>query len=288
MSDTLEKRKIFKNSSKKILKIFVSVIFVLFIISLIILIFLWYRPKVFLKQNLETNYTEQDKNLDADYSIFQDKLENLKKEFQIKESILEEKIENFEKITYKLQEKINNLEKNIINIENINPTNNEINLQIVILLYKIQDIVYKGGDFSKYLDYLLNLTKNRELISDCVLKLEKYKNQKSQKDIKIAFSREYLNILSLKGEKNRIKAFLDDNIKIRKVSDLEKDVDATSLNISNIEDSIEKFDYQEAINLITKNDYSQYFVDTLNILNEKNDAIFIINQALDFLYMIEK
>ncbi len=275
----------FKVIFKKIFKFFkyiISIILFTLIIFIIFKIKNEYSVQQNLEENLETNIIKQDENTIS----IQDTLDDFKENIEFKEELLKNKIESLENIVKVLEEKINSLQNNILDFENNSPTNNEKNLQIIILLYKIQDIVYKGGDFSKYFEYLVNISKNRELIFENVLKIEKYRNQKIQKDLKNTFFNEYLNLLSLKNNKNKIKTFLDSNVKIRKISNFDENVDKISIDISNIEKNIETFNYKDAISIIVDNNYSQYFKDTLEILSEKNEVILIINKIFDFIYGI--
>ncbi len=275
----------FKNIFKKIFKYVKYIIFITFCILIVCIIYK-IKNKYLLQQNieeiLEENVIDQEKNVE----LIKDTLDNFEEKVKLKEEFFAGKIENFENLILDLQEKVNTLQNNISNLENINPANNEKNLQIVILLYKIQDVVCRGGDFSKYFEYLINVTNNKKFILENILKLEKYKNQKTQRYLKDTFYEEYLVLLSSKDNKNKLKTFFDDNIKIRKISNFDKNSDKINIDISNIEESINIFSYEKAIKIIIDNNYSQYFSNTLGILNEKNEAIIIINKILDFIYKI--
>lgn len=240
---------------------------------------------------IENNSITEKNNLnveDKNYNDFDgDFYENISDNSSdlIKYEILKSKIEKLENNILELQEIVAILQKNILEIENTNPANNEKNLQIVILLHKIENIILIGGDFTSYFEYLKVLTRNKNFIFENVLKLERYRIQKSQQELKKVFFKEYEKALAEKNDsENKLKILLNDNIKVRKIGNFKEDIDNIDLNIRNIENSIEKFDYNRAIDIILNNNYEDKFSNTLNILYEKGNALSSVNEILDFIY----
>lgn len=237
----------------------------------------------------ENNYKNEDNTdyIDDYENISHNNISNSLDDYLMKQEALNNKLIVLENNILELQNTIENLQKNILELENNNPINNEKNLQIVILLHKIENIVHIGGDFSDYFEYLKNLTKNKNLILENVLKLERYKKQKSQQELKNIFFKEYENILAKRNNnENKLRIFLSDNIKIRKVGNFKENTDSLDINLYNIENNIEKFSYTEAIDIILNYGYENDFSNTLNILYEKSNALLSIKEILNFIYNI--
>jgi hypothetical protein len=198
--------------------------------------------------------------------------------------ILANRVKQLENTVSLMRSNIGVLESEIIKLQNQNPINNEKNIQIVILLNKILNTVYKGGDFSENIRYIKELSKSRTDIFEKVVKLEKFKVQQNQKDLRTVFVSEYKNISKIdENEKNKIKKFIDDNIKIRKIDKIEEN--SNDNIIFDIENSINNFKYEEAIKIINDNNYSGNFTKTLEILIQKYETIVIIDDIINFIFI---
>lgn len=268
-----------KTKLKKIIKISVILILLLFVI------FMARKAKSVYFNRKTINVEENNGNTIEKNELLEQKINDLVVKLDMKDNFIKNRIENLENNFLALQNDVSNIQKNIIELENRDPASSEKNIQLVVLLYKIKNVVFLGGDFSEYFNHLKILAKNKDAIFENVLKLEKYKLQKTQAELKKVFFGEYVRIISNNDENNnRITEFFKENIKIRKIANFDKSVDNTSLNIVDIENSIDKFDYKAAIELILQNKYENNFPNTLGILNEKSDVLKIVEEILDFVY----
>jgi hypothetical protein len=214
-----------------------------------------------------------------------EKIEKAKKTVDTDGIILLNKIKQLENNIVLIRSNISVLESELVKLQNQDPVNNEKNVQIIILLNKVLNTIYRGGDFSDNIKYLKELSKNRYSIFENIVKLELFKIQQNQKELKSVFMNEYKNMSEVSNdEKNKIKQFFGDNIKIRKIGKIEEE-DSKDNIILAIENSINDFEYEKAIEIIKNNNYSIFFSETLKILTYKNEAITIINNTMELIFI---
>lgn len=263
-----------KNSKLKLIFKFVFIACVLFVIIFLI--------KNFNSKNtINTNKATIDQNTNVQTDL---------KEKNIEIELLKNQINQLENKIKIIVLDVDGLKTDIMKLENQNPANNEKNLQIVLFLNKIENIVYKGGDFSENLRFLMELAKSRNDILENVLKLKNFSKQKTQKELNTVFFNEYKNILNNNDKNNAenytLKRFLNENIRVRKVNNFdEKEINSIDNIISQIENEINLFNYQEAIDIVQRNNYFNSFEETLKILNDKNNVIKLVNKIFDFIYL---
>ncbi|MBO4956778.1 MAG: hypothetical protein J6C50_02995 [Rickettsiales bacterium] len=197
----------------------------------------------------------------------QDNKDILIKSIQEKNAILQDNIVLLNNKIEAINAEIEYLKEYISKIENQNPIYNEKNLQVMVLLNKIQQLYYTNKNFDKELDYLKSLLINKNHLIETVLKLENYKvSTNDLKLITIVFKEEYkTNLLSKNKNNNIFKSIINENIKIRKLNN-EGGQGANNILINDMEDAINAGNYNLVVELILQNNYQNtVFKKTYNI-----------------------
>lgn len=186
----------------------------------------------------------------------QDNKDILIKSIQEKNAILQDNIVLLNNKIEAISTEIEYLKEYISKIENQNPIYNEKNLQVMVLLNKIQQLYYTNKNFDKELDYLKSLLINKNHLIETVLKLENYKvSTNDLKLITIVFKEEYkTNLLSKNKNNNIFKSIINENIKIRKLNN-EGGQGANNILINDMEDAINAGNYNLVVELILQNNY---------------------------------
>lgn len=186
----------------------------------------------------------------------QDSKDILIKSIQEKNAILRDNIVLLNNKIEAISAEIEYLKEYISKIENQNPIYNEKNLQVMVLLNKIQQLYYTNKNFDKELDYLKSLLINKNHLIETVLKLENYKvSTNDLKLITIVFKEEYkTNLLSKNKNNNIFKSIINENIKIRKLNN-EGGQGANNILINDMEDAINAGNYNLVVELILQNNY---------------------------------
>lgn len=186
----------------------------------------------------------------------QDNKDILIKSIQEKNAILQDNIVLLNNKIEAISAEIEYLKEYISKIENQNPIYNEKNLQVMVLLNKIQQLYYTNKNFDKELDYLKSLLINKNHLIETVLKLENYKvSTNDLKLITIVFKEEYkTNLLSKNKNNNIFKSIINENIKIRKLNN-EGGQGANNILINDMEDAINAGNYNLVVELILQNNY---------------------------------
>lgn len=186
----------------------------------------------------------------------QDNKDILIKSIQEKNVILQDNIVLLNNKIEAINAEIEYLKEYISKIENQNPIYNEKNLQVMVLLNKIQQLYYTNKNFDKELDYLKSLLINKNHLIETVLKLENYKvSTNDLKLITIVFKEEYkTNLLSKNKNNNIFKSIINENIKIRKLNN-EGGQGANNILINDMEDAINAGNYNLVVELILQNNY---------------------------------
>ena len=185
-----------------------------------------------------------------------------------------------------LQTELSSLKNYIYKLEQQNPINSEKNLQIMILLNKIQKLYYSNKNFTEELEYLKTLTKNKLNLAELVNELEKYKISKNDvKKVTEVFKNEYkTNLLGEKSDKkqNIFKEILTNNIKIRKINVEKDDKDNKSVLIKKVEDAIITGDFVNVIDLLKNDGYcDKIFKDTCELISRIVVFDDIVNKLMD-------
>lgn len=185
-----------------------------------------------------------------------------------------------------LQTELNSLKNYIYKLEQQNPINSEKNLQIMILLNKIQKLYYSNKNFTEELEYLKTLTKNKLNLAELVNELEKYKISKNDvKKVTEVFKNEYkTNLLVEKSNKkqNIFKEILTNNIKIRKINVVKDDVDNKNVLIKKVEDAIINGDFVGVSDLLKNDGYcSNVFKNTCEIVDRIISFDEIVSKLID-------
>ena len=272
-----------KNKKKILLKLFL-----LFIILYICFVCVTKKQIIFSLIKDQFNFRQQQENVKIDNNIDIDNTIN-----QLNNSI-EKIISENNKLNIKLLEIENNLNniqtetedlKQYINkIENQNPVYNEKNIQIIVLLNKIQNLYYNNRSFLTELDFLKLLVQSKNDLLELVLQLDIYKESEDIEEIKIIFKQEYIKLLNNKEKSNFFTDFINENIKIRKINNVDND-DVLNIIINQIENEINKNNYDNVINLIENNNLNidlknDAFAKTFNISNK----IINFNKIIDSIY----
>ena len=246
----IKKDKIEKKSKKYTKKI------IILLLCLCVFLGIFFTVKhfglLYKKGNIE--YENKLQVLQNDNKIILNKLQNDNIFLQNTTASLTEKLES-------LQVELQSLKNYISKLEQQNPVNSEKNLQIMILLNKIQKLYYTNKNFSEELEQLKVLTKNRNGLNELVIKLEEYKISKNDlKNITETFKNEYkTKFLTAKQDKkeNIFKEIITNNIKIRKINIDNVDDSDKSVLIRQIEDCILTNDFAGVVDLVVKNNYEK-------------------------------
>lgn len=259
------------NNKKRIFKFII--IFVLLLITLLLV-----------------NNREGNEQTVKEISNVENKPQDNKLQYKIKEiennnSILQNSIMSLKSDIVALKAEIEYLKTNIVKIENQNPVYSENNLQITILLNKIQKLYYTNKNFSTELDYLKLLVKNRNNnLFELVNKLNEYKTfHNNVAKLNEIFTEEYKVLLTSfnKNDSNIFKDFINDNIAIRRIDNI--DTNTVNTIINNIKEEIQNNNYINAIDIIKKSNYEDsFFKNTYKIL----DKITAFDINIDEIYKI--
>lgn len=275
-----KKDKIEKKSKKYIKKI---VILLLCLCVILGIFFIVIHFRLIHKQNTIRGKNELQilQNSFNDNKTILNKLQNDNISLQNTTLSLTEKLEL-------LQIELQSLKNYVYKLEQQNPVNNEKNLQVMILLNKIQKLYYTNKNFNEELEQLKTLTKNRNDLDELIIKLEEYKISKNDlKNITGTFKNEYkTKFLTVNKDKkeNIFKEIITSNIKIRKINADNIGNGDKSVLIKQIEDCIFANDFVGVIDLIVKNNYDKsVFENTYNIAKRIVEFDVVVGKLMDLM-----
>lgn len=207
--------------------------------------------------------TEENSNLKSQISDLQNSLVSLKNKF------------------ISLENNLSLIETRIAEFENLNPVTSEKNVLIVVLAYKIKELYYDNKNFNAELDNLKNITKNKNNIYLNVVKLDQFINSENVCDI---FNNEYKKLLTVNGS-NKIEKFINQNIQVRKIKNIDDSDDVINKHIKQIEDFIKKHDYEKALDIVTGNRYDNVLSKTKKALTKNIEFNIILDNILNDVYI---
>lgn len=250
MKKLKEKLKV-KNKKK-----FIFLLTILFVVACSTLIIMIKLNNINKTQPKSVKITQNNIVKNNNFEKKQDNKDILIKSIQEKNAILQDNIVLLNNKIEAISAEIEYLKEYISKIENQNPIYNEKNLQVMVLLNKIQQLYYTNKNFDKELDYLKSLLINKNHLIETVLKLENYKvSTNDLKLITIVFKEEYkTNLLSKNKNNNMFKSIINENIKIRKLNN-EGGQGANNILINDMEDAINAGNYNLVVELILQNNY---------------------------------
>lgn len=250
MKKLKEKLKV-KNKKK-----FIFLLTILFVVACSTLIIMIKLNNINKTQPKSVKITQNNIVKNNNFEKKQDNKDILIKSIQEKNAILQDNIVLLNNKIEAINAEIEYLKEYISKIENQNPIYNEKNLQVMVLLNKIQQLYYTNKNFDKELDYLKSLLINKNHLIETVLKLENYKvSTNDLKLITIVFKEEYkTNLLSKNKNNNMFKSIINENIKIRKLNN-EGGQGANNILINDMEDAINAGNYNLVVELILQNNY---------------------------------
>ena len=247
--------------------IIIVVIIVLFLATITTL---FYYYKTFTNQNNNQklynkvlSLTKENSNLKLQINDLQNSLINVKNKFISFES------------------KLTSLESKISEFENLNPVTSEKNVLIVVLIYKIKELYYNNKTFNNELDDLKKITKNKTNIYLDVVKLDNFVNPSNVADI---FNKEYKKLLTMNSS-NKIEKFINQNIQIRKVKNIDDSDNIIDKHIEQIKYFIDNNNYEDALNIIIKNKYDNILVKTKESLSKNIEFNSILDNILNNIYI---